>query len=80
MINDIVQIFGMAEQLKRMVNAAKFIYGDKWEEKKKETKELIKTYQTAKGLKTDLAAAIQMASLVNDDRHTIVLLAAAADE
>lgn len=76
---NIFDAYDMTKQLADFLKAAKFIYGDRWEDIKNETMETIKAHHEEKKTKSLLSSAIKMAGEKDDERVQLVILAAIAD-
>ena len=75
-----MDILTLSHQAKECLDAAKFLYGDRWESVKKETREKhLQPHHEANKTKNLLSSAIRL-SEGQDERFVLVLLAAALDD
>lgn len=76
---DIINAVRMADKLQAMVKSAKFLYGEKWPERKAEWLKVVDAYMKKYNKKTRLAAAIDMAGQLDDGIQQVTLLASVVD-
>lgn len=71
--------YEMTKKLTEFLEAARMIYGDRWEGVKNQTMETIKEHHEKNKTNSLLSSAIKMAGEKEDERVQLVILAAIAD-
>lgn len=75
-----IELIDTAFKMERLLKSAKSLYGEEWPKRRDETLVLIDAVKDGKELETRLAAAIEMAGVMDDGRIQVLLLAAAIDK
>lgn len=71
--------YEMTKKLTEFLEAARMIYGDRWEGVKNQTMEAIQHHHETNKTDSLLSSAIKMAGKKDDERVQLVILAAIAD-